>query len=316
VVTDFGLATYERRGGSLSLTPTGYAVGSPAYMSPEQARGQKDLGRATDVYSLGIMLYEIIAGKPPFGGKNPVETLSKVVEGTTVRPSAAAPLPGADPELDAICMKAIALDPKDRHATAAEFADALTRWLERGRAGGRGRARAWQIAVLAALCASLAGILVWNRREAGRREAEHRAQLESMERRIRELNAIAAAPPLVPPLDTFRERHPNQNNSSSAGKISFWAAGLFEADVQVPEAGEYNVVIRAACDEARGEMARFRLTIDDQLVGDVLLTATTAREYALPARLTAGQHRLGIEFTNDFYDAATHEDRNLWIHHV
>src|SRR5205814_5912899 len=126
VVTDFGLARTEHRAASPSLTPSGFVVGSPAYMSPEQARGQKDVDRTTDVYAVGIMLYEAIAGHPPFDGKNPVETLSKVVEGTSVPPSQAAPLPQADPQLDRICMRAMARDAHERFATCAELAQALT----------------------------------------------------------------------------------------------------------------------------------------------------------------------------------------------
>ena len=125
VVTDFGLARYERKTASPSLTPSGFVVGSPAYMSPEQARGQRDVDRTTDVYAIGIMLYEAIAGHPPFDGKNPVETLSKVMEGTNIPPSQAAPLPEDDPVLDQICMKAMAREARDRYATCAELALAL-----------------------------------------------------------------------------------------------------------------------------------------------------------------------------------------------
>src|SRR6185436_19519787 len=110
----------------VSLTPNGFCVGSPAYMSPEQARGQKDVDRTTDVYALGIMLYEAIAGHPPFDGKNPVETLSKVMEGTRVPPSKVAPLPEGDPVLDQVCMKAMALEARERFSSCAELAQALT----------------------------------------------------------------------------------------------------------------------------------------------------------------------------------------------
>ena len=63
-------------------------------------------------------------------------------------------------------------------------------------------------------------------------------------------------------------------------------------------------------------MAKFRLTLDDKLLGDVLLTTTSQKEYPVPAHIDAGEHQLGIEFTNDFYDKETREDRNLWIHHI
>src|SRR5262249_36955802 len=102
VITDFGLATTERRGVNPSLTPSGFVVGSPAYMSPEQARGQKDVDRTTDIYAIGVMLYESVAGRPPFDGKNPVEMLARVVDGTHVPPSQAGALPQPDPVLDQI----------------------------------------------------------------------------------------------------------------------------------------------------------------------------------------------------------------------
>jgi len=316
VVTDFGLATWERKGTAASLTPTGYAVGSPAYMSPEQARGQRDVGRASDVYSLGIMLYEAIAGQPPFGGKNPVETLSKVIEGTSVPPSQVAPLPGHDPELDAICMKAIALEPKDRYATAADLSKALAAWLDQGTTTKRRSSPVWQIATLGALCVMLGAILVWNKRGADRRDTEHAAQIEAMEKRIQALNALAAAPPLAAPLETFKQRVAGTFNESTPARISFWSAGRFDGTVQVPDTGDYDVMVTASCTEAKGEMAKFRLTLDDKLLGDVLLNSTRQEEYRLPARLDKGEHRLGIEFTNDYFDKETREDRNLWIHHI
>ena len=316
VVTDFGLATWERKGTAASLTPTGYAVGSPAYMSPEQARGQKDVGRATDVYSLGIMIYEAIAGQPPFGGKNPVETLSKVIEGTTVRPSQIAPLPGNDPELDAICMKAISLDPKNRYATALELSKALTSWLDQGTTVKRRSSPVWQIATLAALCIVLGAILVWNKRAADRRDSEHATQIEAMEKRIEALNAVAASPPVAAPLETFKQRVANPYNVATAAKLGFWSPGRFDGSIRVAETGDYDVLITASCTEAKGEMAKFRLTLDDKLLADVLLNSTRQQEYPVSAHLDAGEHQLGIEFTNDFYDKETREDRNLFVHHI
>jgi serine/threonine protein kinase len=316
VVTDFGLATYERKGSHVSLTPTGYAVGSPAYMSPEQARGSKDVDRATDIYSLGIMLYESIAGKPPFEGKNPVETLSKVVEGTKIPPSKAAPLPGNDPELDAICMKAIALEARDRYANAAEFARALTRWLDQGKPSDRSRYPFAQIATLAILCVILAGVLFWNKRNSDRRVVESEARFEDMKKRLEAIDVVQAAPPMIAPLEAFRQRIPAPFNESTPAKMSFWSAALFEGLIRVADAGSYDVTITASCTEAKGEMAKFRLTLDDGLLGDVLLTETRQQEYRVPATIAKGEHKLGIEFINDFYDKDTNQDRNLFVHQI
>ena len=77
-VTDFGLA--RRVEGDKGLTQSGAIVGTPSYMPPEQARGQKGLSTAVDVYSLGAILYELLTGRPPFRGATPLETVLQVVE--------------------------------------------------------------------------------------------------------------------------------------------------------------------------------------------------------------------------------------------
>ena len=102
----------ESRAGTLP----GYALGTPAYMSPEQAEGRPDrLGPRTDVYGLGATLYSILTGKPPFEGADPRAILARVGAGDLPRPRQVDPaLPVA---LEAICLKAMALEPEDRYAT-------------------------------------------------------------------------------------------------------------------------------------------------------------------------------------------------------
>ena len=80
-VTDFGLA--RRTGADSSLTLTGSPLGTPAYMSPEQARGQKTVTTASDIWSLGVMLYELLAGRPPFEAENVPALLRKIAEEET-----------------------------------------------------------------------------------------------------------------------------------------------------------------------------------------------------------------------------------------
>jgi predicted Ser/Thr protein kinase len=130
-VTDFGLA---RRPGRDTWAPMedGMTAGTPAYMSPEQARGLLQMDRRTDVYSLGTMLYEIVAGRIPFRAQTPEELLRKTVKEPARPPSTVArSLASIDPHkaFDKICLKALAKKPAHRYATARALADDITRWL-------------------------------------------------------------------------------------------------------------------------------------------------------------------------------------------
>ncbi len=109
-------------------TAMGTAVGTPAYMAPEQAAGRIDvMGPRADIYSLGATLYYILTGQAPFGGTNLSETIRKVQLGEFVPPQIANP--NAPKSLDAICRKAMAVRPEDRYATALELAEDVERWL-------------------------------------------------------------------------------------------------------------------------------------------------------------------------------------------
>ncbi len=135
-VTDLGMAKTLGAEASLALTAAGMAVGSPTYMSPEQARGLKSVDGRTDVWSLGVMLYEALAGRPPFSAKTPIQVLHQVVRDSAPPPAAIARetgRPAPDASLAAIALRAIAKKPEDRFATAAEMADARAAWRE-GRA--------------------------------------------------------------------------------------------------------------------------------------------------------------------------------------
>ena len=125
-ITDFGLA--KRLQAADTLTATGAVMGSPSYMSPEQAQGRNDLvGPASDVYSLGAVLYEMLTGRPPFLGDSPMATLHKVVndEPPRLRSGAAA----TPTDLETIRLKCLEKDPSRRYPTARALAEDLARFL-------------------------------------------------------------------------------------------------------------------------------------------------------------------------------------------
>ncbi|GIW86493.1 MAG: hypothetical protein KatS3mg108_0817 [Isosphaeraceae bacterium] len=109
-------------------TRSGQVLGTPAYMSPEQAQGQLDrVDRRSDVYSLGAILYEILVGRPPYTGADTAEVLRRAIEARPVPPRREiAEVPAA---LEAVCLKAMAREPGDRYQTAAELADEIRRFL-------------------------------------------------------------------------------------------------------------------------------------------------------------------------------------------
>ena len=123
VVADFGIATATESAGSDRLTETGLAVGTPAYMSPEQAGGGSAIDGRSDIYSLGCVLYEMLGGSPPFTGPTPQSVMAKQV----VAPPPPLRERRSDvPDLvDRALTKALAKEPADRFATAADFAAAL-----------------------------------------------------------------------------------------------------------------------------------------------------------------------------------------------
>jgi tRNA A-37 threonylcarbamoyl transferase component Bud32 len=124
-VTDFGLALCLER--DLSLTQTGAIVGTPGYMSPEQAMGRRDLTPATDVYGLGAVLYALLTGRPPFKRESALDTLLYVKETEPEPPSLWNY--SLDRTLEAICLKCLAKAPKQRYASAAALAEDLEHWL-------------------------------------------------------------------------------------------------------------------------------------------------------------------------------------------
>ncbi len=125
-ITDFGLA--KQLEGDSGLTRTGAPVGTPSYMSLEQALGQSHaIGPATDVYALGAILYEMLTGRPPFRGTTLLETLQQVRTQEPIPPSRLQPKLPRD--LETICLKCLQKAPPHRYPSAAALADDLHRFL-------------------------------------------------------------------------------------------------------------------------------------------------------------------------------------------
>ena len=134
-LTDFGLAKLIE--GGMGLTQTGQILGTPSYMSPEQAVGRtKDVTIASDIYGLGAILYELLAGEPPFRGDSAAAILKKVIEEEPIRPSKVDSrqqlLPRTSllsPDLETICLKCLEKEPARRYVSAQALQEDLERWL-------------------------------------------------------------------------------------------------------------------------------------------------------------------------------------------
>ena len=124
---DFGLAKVterEMRPGSMILTQEGMVFGTPEFMSPEQAQG-KILDARSDIYSLAVILYELLTGKLPFDARTPMEYIQFHVTKQPIRLDERVPGKLFDPKLADVLDKALEKKPESRYGSASEFADAL-----------------------------------------------------------------------------------------------------------------------------------------------------------------------------------------------
>src|SRR5262249_14253467 len=180
-IPDFGLAKLIES--DVELTASGAIMGTPAYMSPEQAAGRRgSLGLATDVYGLGAIFYALLTARAPFGGDGVIETLDAVRTRPPESPrkhSAKVPR-----DLELICLKCLEKNPADRYPTAGALAGALRRWAAGEpvsvRAAGAAErvakwarrkptlAAAYTLGLLAIFLGGLGGAAVWQWRAAAR----------------------------------------------------------------------------------------------------------------------------------------------------
>jgi serine/threonine-protein kinase len=174
VVADFGVARAVSAAGADGATQAGVAVGTPAYMSPEQASGETDDvdGRA-DVYSLGCVLFEMLTGRPPHGGSDYRAVLAQVVHGQA--PRVRDLRSDVSTTLDGVVGRALARDREDRHASADEFERALERAASAG-SGLTGRQR-WAIGMVTVAALGLIAGGLWLRPAVGSAEVPGEAQV-------------------------------------------------------------------------------------------------------------------------------------------
>ena len=123
MVTDFGIALAAGTAPGDRLTETGLMVGTPEYMSPEQAAGERTLDARSDVYSLGCVLYELLAGEPPYAGATAQAVIAKRF--TEPAPRVRRARPAVPAAVEQAIVRALAADPADRFPSPRRFADAL-----------------------------------------------------------------------------------------------------------------------------------------------------------------------------------------------
>jgi serine/threonine-protein kinase len=203
VIADFGIALAVGAAGGGRLTETGLSLGTPFYMSPEQATGEETVGPTADIYALGCVLHEMLVGDPPFRGSTPQAVLAKIITGAV--PSARAERASVPLNVDGAMSKALEKLPADRFSGAGAFAEALADPnFRHGEDGSRTvatehvRARRWRgVALSAVALAALVTLRAALENEAGAPMPVERARISLGEESLRG-NSIALRTAIAP----------------------------------------------------------------------------------------------------------------------
>ena len=280
----------------------GSTLGTPSYMSPEQAAGDLDrLGPHSDIYSLGATLYCLLTGQSPFEGSDLFETLRKVQKGDFRRPRQIDS--SIDPALEGVCLKAMALYPEDRYATAKALADEVDRWMadEPVRAWNEPfirRARRWarrhRTAVTGAGVALLATVLGLS--AVGLIQARANAELERANRETnreknRALEAFADSSEAKQKTEVALEQSSESLRRAQA-VLTFLKEDILTAARPVGQNGGLGlkVTVRAAIDAAEPRIAdRFK----DQPVVEADIRDTLGESYFYLADYSIAIKQLG-----------------------
>src|SRR5688572_9623812 len=260
VVADFGIALAVSNAGGTRITQTGLSLGTPHYMSPEQATGDKVIDARTDVYSLAGMAYEMLVGEPPYSGPSTQAVIARLL---TETPRRVRSLRGTVPEAaDAAIARALEKLPADRFATAGEFArslhgsgatDHLTRSVSTPTTVKPWTARALRVAPWMAVAAAL-GVLAW------------REQSRSTTEPASPVRFVLETPGGLPLLNPH-----NIAISDDGGSIAYVTGERLSSRVALRRLGQMNVVIVPGTEGALGVnflpgdrhlMARFPSRID------------------------------------------------------